>query len=56
MSHGGALSIAFGILLDNDYSSWNRMMKNCAITELALDPEPELVSFNQTRHLPPEKT
>ncbi len=54
VSHGGALSIAFGLLLDNDYSSWNRMMKNCAITELVLDPRPELVSFNRTEHLPPE--
>ena len=55
VSHGGALSIAFGLLLDNDYSSWNRMMKNCAITELVLDPRPELVSFNRTEHLPPEE-
>ena len=55
VSHGGALSIAFGLLLDNDYSSWNRMMKNCAITELVLDPRPELVSFNRTDHLPPEE-
>ena len=53
VSHGGALSIAFGILLDDDYSSWNRMMKNCAISELVLDPQPELVSFNRTEHLPP---
>lgn len=55
VSHGGALSIAFGLLLDNNYSSWNRMMKNCAITELVLDPQPELVSFNRTEHLPPEE-
>ncbi len=54
VSHGGALSIAFGLLLDNDYSSWNRMMKNCAISELALDPQPELISFNFTDHLPPD--
>jgi len=52
VSHGGALSIVFGLLLDNDYSRWNRMMDNCAITELVLDPEPRLVSFNQTEHLP----
>jgi len=54
VSHGGALSIAFGLILDNDYSRWNRMMDNCAITELVLDPEPHLVSFNQVDHLPPE--
>ncbi|HEB91482.1 MAG TPA: histidine phosphatase family protein [Deltaproteobacteria bacterium] len=54
VGHGGALSIAFGLLLDNDYSSWNRMMKNCAISELTLDPHPELLSFNLTDHLPPD--
>jgi len=27
-------------------------MDNCAITELVLDPEPELISFNQIKHLP----
>ena len=52
VSHGGALSIAFGLILDNDYGRWNRMMDNCAITELVLDPEPELISFNQIEHLP----
>lgn len=52
VSHGGALSIAFGLLLDNDYSRWNRMMDNCAITELVLAPEPALLSFNLTDHLP----
>jgi len=55
VSHGGALSMAFGLLLDNDYSSWTRMMNNCAITELVLDPQPELISFNRTEHLPPEE-
>jgi broad specificity phosphatase PhoE len=54
VSHGGALSIAFGLLLDNDYGSWRRVMNNCAITELVLEPSPELVSFNLTDHLPPE--
>jgi broad specificity phosphatase PhoE len=56
VSHGGALSIAFGLLLDNDYGSWRRVMDNCAITELVLDPAPELVTFNVTGHLPPEET
>lgn len=53
VSHGGALSIAFGLILDNDYSRWNRMMDNCGISELVLDPDPKLVSFNQVGHLPP---
>ena len=52
VTHGGALGIAFGVLIDDDYSSWNRMMRNCAISELVLDPRPELLSFNQTHHLP----
>jgi broad specificity phosphatase PhoE len=56
VSHGGALSIAFGLLLENDYSKWNHMMTNCAITELVLDPQPELVSFNRIDHLPPEES
>ena len=52
VSHGGALSIAFGVLLDGNYAQWDRMMKNCAITELALAPAPRLLSFNATAHLP----
>jgi broad specificity phosphatase PhoE len=56
VSHGGALSIAFGILIDNDYTRWDRMMKNCAISELVLEPSPELVRFNDVDHLPPESS
>jgi broad specificity phosphatase PhoE len=52
VTHGGALSIALGLLLDDDYSSWNRMVKNCAISELVLEPRPELLSFNHVDHLP----
>ena len=54
VSHGGALGIAFGVLLDDDYSRFDRMMKNCAISELSFAPRPELVTFNQIDHLPPE--
>ncbi len=52
VSHGGALSIAFGVLLENDYGSWGRMMKNCAVSELVLEPRAELLRFNYTDHLP----
>lgn len=52
VTHGGALSIALGLLLDDDYSSWNRMVKNCAVSELVLEPRPELRSFNLVDHLP----
>lgn len=54
VSHGGALALAFGVLLDDDYSQWGRMMTNCAISELALAPTPRLLSFNRIDHLPPE--
>ena len=37
--------------LDGDYREWKRVMGNCAVTELVLDPEPALLSFNQTEHL-----
>ena len=54
VSHGGALSIALGVLLDGDFRSWSRMMDNCAISELRFEPRTELVSFNRTEHLPPD--
>jgi probable phosphoglycerate mutase len=50
VSHGGALSLAFGLLLDDDYSRWRRVMDNCAVTELRLEPL-ELLRFNDTSHL-----
>ena len=52
VSHGGALALAFGLILDNDYTRWDRMMSNCAVTELTFTPEPRLLSFNQIDHLP----
>ena len=54
VSHGGALSIALGLILDRDYGSWNRMMDNCGITELVLEPDAALLSFNRVDHLPAE--
>ena len=55
VTHGAALSIAFGVLLDNDYTCWDRMMNNCGISELALAPPPSLISFNRIEHLPSEE-
>jgi broad specificity phosphatase PhoE len=49
--HGGALSMSLGHLLDDDYGEWQRVMDNCAVTELVIEPEPELLSFNHTDHL-----
>ncbi len=52
VTHGGALSIALGLILDDDYSSWSRRVKNCAVSELVFEPEPALLSFNRVDHLP----
>jgi probable phosphoglycerate mutase len=49
--HGGALSMALAHLLEGDYTRWQQVMGNCALTELVLEPEPSLLSFNQTQHL-----
>jgi probable phosphoglycerate mutase len=51
VSHGGALTLTLSLLLDGDISKWSRVMDNCAITELELDPSPKLVSFNCVTHL-----
>lgn len=50
VSHGGALSLGLGLLLDGDYAQWRRVMDNCAVSELTLDPL-ELLRFNDTSHL-----
>jgi broad specificity phosphatase PhoE len=51
VAHGGALSLALAAILDGDYARWGRVMANCAVSELVLDPAPELLSFNRTDHL-----
>jgi probable phosphoglycerate mutase len=51
VSHGGALTLTLSFLLDNDISRWSRVMDNCAISELALDPSPSLISWNCVTHL-----
>lgn len=51
VAHGGALSMALADLLDGDYTRWRRVMANCAVSELVLEPEPELLSFNEIGHL-----
>jgi broad specificity phosphatase PhoE len=51
VAHGGALSMVLAALLDGDYSQWKRVMHNCAVSELVIDPSPELLSFNQIAHL-----
>jgi probable phosphoglycerate mutase len=54
VTHGGAISLALAHLLDDDYANWNRVMENCAVSELAFAPELRLVRFNHTAHLEAE--
>jgi probable phosphoglycerate mutase len=51
VTHGGALSMALGHLLDGDYTRWDRVMGNCTVSELVLDPSPELLRFAVCEHL-----
>jgi broad specificity phosphatase PhoE len=51
VAHGGALSMGLAAVLEGDYTQWRRVMDNCAVSELVLEPEPELLSFNLTEHL-----
>lgn len=51
VTHGGALSMAMGALIDGSYAKWHSVMDNCAVSELAFDPAPELLTFNFTEHL-----
>ena len=48
VSHGGAISIGLGVLLDGHHSKWDRLLNNCAVAELAFAPEPRLLSFNES--------
>jgi len=51
VAHGGALSMALAQLIDGDYRRWRRVMDNCAVSELVLEPVPRLLSFNVREHL-----
>jgi broad specificity phosphatase PhoE len=52
VSHGAALGIALATLLDADLNRWtNYQIDNCSVTELMLEPEPLIGSFNNTDHL-----
>ena len=50
VAHGGALSLGLAALIEGDYTQWTRVMSNCAVSELVVDP-PELLTFNHTAHL-----
>jgi broad specificity phosphatase PhoE len=51
VAHGGALSMGLAQLLDGDYTEWRRVMDNCAVSELVIEPAPALLSFNLKDHL-----
>jgi len=51
VTHGGALSMAMGAILDGHYREWHAVMDNCAISELVFEPAPALLSFNRIEHL-----
>jgi probable phosphoglycerate mutase len=51
VSHGGALTLALGWLVDGDPSTWRRVMGNCAVTDLELGAKASLLAFNESAHL-----
>ena len=51
VSHGGALTLGLGLLLDADVSAWRRVMSNCAVSDLRFDPAPSLAVWNDVAHL-----
>jgi len=52
VSHGAALGIALGAIIDRDPMRWQHYhLSNCGLSELVLEPEPRLVAWNQTDHL-----
>jgi broad specificity phosphatase PhoE len=51
VTHGGALTLALGWLIDRELAAWRRVMDNCALSELVFAPEPSLVCFNEVAHL-----
>jgi len=51
VGHGGALSMALAELVEGAYTAWGRVMDNCAVSELRLEPQPMLERFNFTDHL-----
>jgi broad specificity phosphatase PhoE len=51
VTHGGALSMVLAELIEGDYRRWGRVMSNCAVSELVIEPAPSLLTFNLTTHL-----
>ena len=51
VSHGGALTLGLGLLLDESPGAWRRVMSNCAVSDLRFDPAPSLAVWNDIAHL-----
>ena len=51
VTHGGALTLALGWLLDGDPSTWRRVVSNASVSELAVAGGATLRSLNHTAHL-----
>jgi broad specificity phosphatase PhoE len=51
VSHGGAMTLGLGLLLDGVANAWTRILENASVSELVLEPEPRLLSFNRVEHL-----
>jgi broad specificity phosphatase PhoE len=55
VGHGAALGLGLAHLLGDADSAFQKYHKaNCALSELVLTPEPRLIRFNETGHLPGE--
>ncbi len=53
VGHGAALGLAIAHLLGDSDAEFQKYHKaNCALSELVLAPEPRLLRFNETAHLP----
>ena len=52
VSHGAAMAVALGVLLDTNPARWiDYHFANCSLTELVLSPSPYVNFFNSTQHL-----
>lgn len=52
VSHGAAMAVALGSILNRDPARWTDYhFANCSLTELVLLPSPYVNYFNSTRHL-----
>ncbi len=51
VSHGGAMTLGLGLLLDGVANAWTRILENASVSELVLEPVPRLLCFNRVEHL-----